>query len=353
MTDMTLLKRLVEDMLSSKFVYGSIESCIDSLKKLELLLRFGVISENYYEYHNDIIKAALEELYNLQTDASSLSLNIHSEAKSDDWQDSVTVSKGTNLEIIDKLTTIVNEAYMSNKSVRLFNINTNEMIHARIRSFNGVAFAIDLLDTENNMYVVSDYELVAEIVRGRKFTFDITYGFITIDSSDTFDIANIIFTLLSNNNHNILHKLNFMAYSDIANMNKSLSYDEVDIYSVTDITEYLHSDKLISNIYDEVLLFIEVVGTDSQDTSVLLLNRNTCNLEFVVDSSIVQLDKYSSNTVQRVFVRTSENIKGELIVPYEIGSDTIQTGTYLSYPFDIIKDKIIWTNLNKEDSQSE
>lgn len=349
MTDTDLLKRLIQDMTNSVFVQGTAQSCVNNLKKLILLKRFSIISSKYYEYQTEFVESALEELYNCTINRHTVELNIKYEPKSEDWTDSLVVHKGTNLQTINQLNEIVNDAYISNRTVKLFGIHTNEMIHARVRSYNGEAFAIDVLDNENNMYTISNSNLVNEIMRGRKFTFDTTYGFISVDCDNIVDIADVLFALLQNKTHKLRYKVSFMAYSDIINMNKDISYETVDIYSVTSITEWLRRDNLDLLGPNGVLLFMEVIENDTSSISILIVNRNTSEIELIVDSVKVQLDKFSSNTIQRLTVHTDENVMGELIIPYEIGDALVAENTYLSYPFDIIEDKFNWTNYNKED----
>lgn len=353
MTDNDLLKRLIQDMISSVFVQGTAQSCVNNLKKLILLKKFAIISNKYYEYQMEFVENALEELYNCSINRQTVELGIKYELKSDDWTDSLVVHKGTNLQTINQLNEIVNDAYIANKQVKLFGIHTNEMIHARVRSYNGEAFAIDILDNENNMYTISNSALISEIMRGRKFTFDTTYGFISIDCESITDIADVLFALLQNNTHKLRYKVNFMAYSDIINMNKDVSYETVDIYNITSVTEWLRRDNLDLLGPNGVLLFMEVIENDTENISILVINRNTSEIELIVDDVKVQLDKFSSNTVQRLTVHTDENVVGELVVPYEIGDSLVDIGTYLSYPFDIIEDNFNWTHCNKEDTLNE
>lgn len=352
-TDTDLLKRLIQDMANSPFVQGTAQSCINNLKKLILLKRFGIISRDYYDFQTENVESALEELYNCELNRTTVDLNIKHEEKSEDWTDSLVVRKGTNLETINNITEIVNDAYISNKQVRLFGIHTNEMIHARVRSYNGEAFAIDLLDTENNMYTISNAGLVSEIMRGRRFTFDTTYGFISLDCDNVVDLGDVLFTVLHNQPHKLRYRINFMAYSDIINMNKDVSYETVDIYNVTGITEWLRRDNLDLLGPNGVVVFMEVIDGESKDISILVVNRNTSEIELVVDETRLLLDKFSSKTVQRLKVHTDENITGELIVPYEIGDELVKEGTYLSYPFDIIEDNFIWTSNKEEDVENE
>lgn len=347
--DTDLLKRLIQDMTESLFVQGTAQNCINSLKKLILLKKFAIISEEYYDYHTDCVENALEELYNCNIDRNSVELGINFEPKSEDWMDSLTVRKDTNLATINSITEIVNDAYISNKAVKLFGIHTNEMIHARVRSYNGDAFAIDLLDNEENMYTISDSALVNEIIRGRKFTFDTTYGFISVECDTPIELGDILFALLQNKVHKLRYRLNFMSYSDIINMNKDISYETVDIYNITGITEWLRRDNLDLLGPNNVVVFMEVMNNDVSDISLLVVNRNTSKIELVVDDVKIQLDKFSSNTVQRLIVHTDENITGELVIPYEIGDTIVSEGAYLSYPFDIIEGNFVWTNNKEED----
>lgn len=349
-TDTNLLKRLIQDMASSPFVQGTAQSCVDNLKKLILLKKFAVISDLYYDAQLSFVENALLELYNCELDRNTVELNIDTESKSADWLDSLTVYKGTNLAIIKNITNLVNNAYITNKSVKLFGIHVNETIHARVRSYNGEAFAIDLLDSEDNMYTITNPGLVSEIMRGRRFTFDTTYGLISIDCESIVDIANVLFAILQNKTHKLRYKVNFMAYSDIINMNKDISYDSIDIYNITGITEWLRHDNLDLQGPNGVVLFLEITAGTNTELSLLIVNRNTSEIELIVDDVKVQLDKYSSNLVQRLFVHTDENINGEIIVPYEIGEELIENGKYISFPFDIIEDNFIWTDSQEEDT---
>ena len=337
-------------MTNSPFVQGTAQSCIDNLRKLILLKQFSIISSDYYDYQSEYVENALEELYNCDLSRDTVDLGIKYEEKSADWMDSLVVQKGTNLQTINNITKIVNDAYISNKVVKLFGIHTSEMIHARVRSYNGEAFAIDVLDSNNKMYTISNNSLVSEIMRGRKFTFDTTYGLLSIDCDSIVDLADVLFAMLQNKPHKLRYKISFLAYSDIINMNKDVSYETVDIYNITGITEWLRQDNLDLQGPSGVIIFMEVMHDDISDISLLIVNRNTSEIEFVVDKAQVQLDKFSSNTVQRLSVRTDENIIGELILPYEIGDELVQEGTYLSYPFDIIENNFIWLNKQEEDA---
>lgn len=349
-SDTNLLKRLIQDMTNSPFVQGTAQNCIDNLRKLILLKRFAIISNEYYNYQTEYVENALDELYNCHENRDTVELGIRCEERSTDWADSLTVRKDTSLATINNISKIVNDAYIENKTVKLFGIHTNEMIHARVRSYNGEAFAVDLLDSCNSVYTISNNCLVSEIMRGRKFTFDTTYGLLSIDCDSTVDLADVLFNALQNKPHKLRYKLNFLAYSDIINMNKDVSYETVDIYNITDITEWLRQANLGLQGPNGVIIFIEVIQGDTSDISLLIVNRNTSEIEFIVDSTKVQLDKLTANTVQRLSVHTDENISGEIVLPYEIGDELVPEGTYLSYPFDIIEDNFIWLNKQEEDT---
>lgn len=342
-SNMELLRRLIKSMSDSPFVQGTAKNCADSLLKLLLLKRFGIISDDYYDYQIEAVNIALEELYNCKISNNNLeNANLKIEVATD-WQDSLSVSKDMSHIMIENISKVVKDAYVENKTVKLFGIHTNELLHARVRSYNGEAYAIDLLDTENNLYTISDSVIVNEIVQKRKFTFDNTYGFISSTCDSPVELSDVLLAVLQNKKHRAIYKLRFMAYNDIFSMSREIAYDNVDIYNIKDITEWLRKDSLSLNSLSNIVVYMEVVNGEETQAHLLIINRNTSKIGLTVKNVVIQLDKFSERIIQRLKICNNDNIAGELILPYEDENSLVAEETYLFLSFDIIADKFNWS----------
>lgn len=344
MNDMDLMKRLVRDISQSPFIGGPVAQSEDSIKKLILLKQFGIISESYYQQQHEMVCDALSELYNSDKEVQLDNDKFRIEKKSEDWQDAIFVSKGTSHNIINEMNSIVNDAYSDNKAIKIRGMHTDELLQARIRSYNGDAYALDLLDVEGNQYAVTNTNIISEITQGRKFTFDTTYGFITCCCASSTEFGEILLNLLRGQKYKGLSKLRFMAYSDVLNLQSEVSMNSVDIYNINEVTEWLRKDNLDMYGPDGVIIYIEVEEQEESKIYMLLINRNTSEIEMTVDKSKIELDRYSDGIVQCIDMHTDEGAVGKLIIPYELGNEQVEVGTYLILPFDIIENKITWNN---------
>ena len=341
--DTDLLRCYVSSLTESPYIYGTAEDCIKNIAKLKLLKNFGIISDDYYNLHTISVLDALEELYNI-TDFEQVAKHslqyIKVEEQSEDWQDSLTVYKDRSDINIEKISDIINTAYISNKTIKLFNVHAQELLHARIRSFNGDAYAIDLLDTDNKMYTLTDTTLVSSIVRGRKFMFETTYGFISCEYKELIEFSDILFNMLQNKKFDTKNRLSFLAYSDIFNMPRTVDYDTIDIYALSDATEELKNLQAMN-----VVTCIEITDDLSDKELYLFISsKYKSNINFYVDKIDIQLDKYSENLVRQITVRNNDGQLGKLVLPYEIGDDPYEI---LQHPFCIESDENNYINVHK------
>lgn len=337
LSNIQIIKRHVEDEANSPFIYGSLENAEQNLKKLILLQRFRMISPQYFAEQVAQVEDFVEELFNKSITAEAVNNTIKSKEVTD-WLDSVTLSIDALQPNIENLTTLVNDAYVNDYSVKISCIRTNNLIRARVKSYNGEAFAVDILDVIGNCYTIDDIDIVNALTHKRKYTFDITYGLIECKSRDILDLGNTLLAFATNTSYNF-SDISFIAYSDFTNMNSEVTFDAVDSYTLDSVNDWLLADRLNKTDKNTITIYVEIQKKDEVETQLFITNKNVIQFKFIVDTSTVELDKYSDELIQRLNIHTDDGDFGEIYFNYEIGTAQFQSGDELNLPFDIIKSK--------------
>lgn len=337
----TNLREQVEEMINSQFITGSVDSIVLSLKKLKYLKQFNVVSDNFYTQQGTIVAEALEELYSVDIAQLDLSDNVKKQALKEDtsWDDKVYQSKTTLQQALEIITQIVNNAYMNNESINIRCISTQELLRARLRSYNGEPYALDIVDCMENQYSITDMQIIQEIIKGRKVMFDTTYGFITITAHEIIDYGSLLFDLTHSLKTSFKKYVNFLSYSDLLNAGCDASYDDVDIYSIVQTTEWLR-ETVINNQgkRSNLAIYIETTSEDATETNshVVVIGQTISNIELYIDSNVITLDKFSSGLLQRANVHTVSGVHGELVIPYSLDDTELEINSCISFPYDCI-----------------
>lgn len=335
------LRTMVEDMINSPFISGSVSSITTSIKKLKYLQQFNVISDNYFAQQCSIISDALEELYNVNVETLNLQDNTKVQSLADDksWDDNIYRVKTTLQQALEEILQVVNAAYMNNEEVSIRCINTQELIRARLRSYNGKPYALDIVDCKDNLYTITDTQIIQEIVKGRKVMFDNTYGFVTILAPELIDYGTLLYDLAHNSKSSYKKYVNFITYSDLLNMSYDASYDNVDIYTVEETTEWLRTTGIESlSTHNNLAVYIETQAADVEEkqSRIIVIGRAISNIELYVTKTQIVLDKFSNNLLQKVFVHTVNGVNGEVLIPHSLDDDELEVGSCLTLPYDSI-----------------
>ena len=336
------LRTMVEDMISSPFISGSVKSITNSIKKLKYLQQFNIISDNYFARQCDIISDTLEELYNVSVDSLDLQDNVKYQQLIDDnsWDDRIYRVKTTLQQALEEILQVVNTAYMNNETVSIRCINTQELIRARLRSYNGEPYALDIVDCDSNLYTIVDTHIIQEIVKGRKVMFDNTYGFVTITAPELIDYGTLLYNLAHNIKSSYKKYINFITYSDLLNMSYDASYDNVDIYTVEETTEWLRITGIENlSLHNNLAVYIETKSDDTTESKsrIIVIGRAISNIELYVTQTQIVLDKFSNNLLQKVFVHTVNGVDGEVLLPHSLDDEELEIGSCLTLPYDSIK----------------